>query len=121
MRARARPLSRADVKIRVREAATSAVSRTRIIVAAWARVSKSLLAVGDDLVDEAVLFSLHRGHDSVALNVALDLIEGLARVLRDDPRSQFAHANYLLGLNLYVRSLSADAARDGGLVDEYAR
>src|ERR1043165_6246528 len=68
---------------------------------------ESLLAMCDDLVDEAVLLGLHRRHDSVALNVALDLVEGLARVLGDDARSQLAHANYLFGLNLDVAGLPA--------------
>src|SRR5215203_962016 len=85
------------------------------------RAGRPLLAVRDDLVDEAVLFSLRRRHDAVALDIALDLLEGLPRVLGDDAGGQLAHADNLLGLNLDVAGLSADAARDGGLVDEDAR
>src|SRR5205085_1189844 len=49
-----------------------------------------LLPVSDDLVNQAVLFGLHRRHAAVALNVALDLLEGLARVLGHDDRRSCA-------------------------------
>src|SRR5687768_9022119 len=80
----------------------------RVVLWAFARRAdrranaRALLAVRDDLVDEAVLLGLRGRHDAVALDVALDLLEGLAGVLGDDVGGQLAHADDLLGLNLDV-------------------
>src|SRR5205085_258202 len=79
-----------------------------------------LLAVRDDLVNEAVLFGLHRRHDAVALHVLLDDLEGLARVLGENLRRDLAHAQDFFGLDADVCGLAAGAG-DRGLVDEDAR
>src|SRR5205085_3379688 len=78
-----------------------------------------LFAVDDHFVNQAVLFRLHRRHDAVALDVALDHLEGLARVLGQYVRGQLAHAYDLFGLDAYVCGLPFRAARR--LMDEDAR
>src|SRR5207248_5560961 len=52
----------------------------------------------EDLVDDAVLLGLLRGHDEVAVGIGLDLLDGLARVLREDLVEELAVPQDLLGL-----------------------
>src|SRR6476620_12442584 len=54
-------------------------------------VCQLLVAVFDDLVDEAVIFRLDGREDTVAFDVKFDLVEGLAAVICDDTRGPLAH------------------------------
>jgi hypothetical protein len=64
----------------------------------------------DDLVDEAVLLGLRRREEAITLRVGLELVDGLARVLREDLVELRAHLHDLLGLDLDVRRLATRAA-----------
>src|SRR5207247_975327 len=53
------------------------------------------LAARDDVVDDAVLLGLLGPHDEVAVRVASDLLDGLARVVREQLVQRLAHADDL--------------------------
>src|SRR5271166_6627182 len=65
---------------------------------------------GDDLVDQAVLDGLVRGHHEVAVRVLGDLVNLLPGVRGHHLVEQVAHPQDLAGLDLDVRRLPADAA-----------
>src|SRR4029453_10462633 len=60
---------------------------------------------GDDLVDDLVLLGLLRGHEEVAVGVALDLLHALAGVVNQDAVQLLPHAEDLPGLDVDIRRL----------------
>src|SRR5690242_14758008 len=72
------------------------------------------------LVDEAVLLGTVRAQELVALDVAADLLFGLARVPGQDGLHGLAHPVDLVGLDLHVARLTV-AALGGRLVDQDPR
>ena len=72
--------------------------------------SAQVVLAPHDAADEAVGFRFVRKHPIVAVDVAFDPIERLARRLGEDVVEALAHAQYLARLNLHVRSGTADAA-----------
>src|SRR5690606_13673170 len=68
----------------------------------------------DDVVDEAVLERLGGGEPAVAVGVAVDLVDGLAGLLRGDLGEHALHVEDELGVDPDVGGGAADAA--GGLV-----
>src|SRR4051794_1942149 len=64
----------------------------------------------DDVVDEAVLLRLLRGEPAVPVGVALDGVDGLAAVGRDQLGHLPLDVQDLLGLDLDVGRRAADAA-----------
>src|SRR4029077_10376520 len=68
------------------------------------------LAVGEEIVDDAVLLGLFGVHDEVAVGVDADLLEGLAGVEGQDPVEELTHPDDLLGLDLDVDGLAGRAA-----------
>ena len=64
----------------------------------------------DNLVYEPVFFRLRGIHDEIALNIPLDLFQGLARVLGQDVVRDFPHTEDLAGLNIDVRRLARQPA-----------
>ena len=64
----------------------------------------------DDLVDEAVVACVFGGEPTVAVGVALDLVELLAGVARDQLEEDLADVERLLRLNLDVGGRAAHAA-----------
>src|SRR4249919_1554439 len=67
------------------------------------------LTIRDHLVDDAVFLRFVRTHDEVAVGIARHLLDGLARVVRQDLVERFPHACDLFGLNLNVDSLALGA------------
>src|SRR5690554_5374592 len=65
----------------------------------------------DDVVDEAVLERLGRGEPAVAVGVAVDLLDRLARLLRGDLGEHALHVQDELGVDPDVGRGAADAAR----------
>src|SRR4029453_17410707 len=66
---------------------------------------------GDDLVDDLVLLGLLRGHEEVAVGVALDLLHALAGVVNQDAVQLLPHAEDLPGLDVDVRRLTLHASQ----------
>src|SRR3954451_11553692 len=83
------------------------------------RRRRNRLPVLNDAVDDLVLLRLLRAHEVVALGVLRDLLQRLARVLGDDLVEPLADVDDLLGVDLDVRGLTGEAARD--LVDQDLR
>src|SRR3954468_5350418 len=77
------------------------------------------LAVRDDLVDQVVFLCLFGGHEVVALGVARDLFQFLARVLGQDLVQPAPHIDDLLRVDLDVGRLPLEAR--GDLMDEDLR
>src|SRR4029077_3880059 len=63
-------------------------------------------AVRDHLVDDAVRLGFVGAHDEVAVRVARDLLDRLARVVREEPVEELPHPDDLLGLDLDVDGLT---------------
>src|SRR5262245_6132030 len=70
----------------------------------------------DDVVDEAVLEPLGRGHDVVAVRVPLELVERLAGMALQDGVQRLAHPQDLAGVDLDLGRLPLDPAER--LVDQ---
>src|SRR5215831_7219637 len=73
------------------------------------------LPCGEHLVDDAVVTGLFGGHEPVAVDVLLYLLERLLRVLGDDLRHPLLEGQNLAGLDLDVRRRAAETGR--ALVD----
>src|SRR5690554_3477387 len=78
-----------------------------------------LLSAGEYLVDQIVVASLIGRHEVVAIGVALELLEALAGVMRQDAVETLAQLDDLFGVDLDVRGLALEAAQR--LVDHDAR
>ncbi|EON20499.1 prolipoprotein diacylglyceryltransferase [Cupriavidus sp. GA3-3] len=76
-------------------------------------------AAGEDLVDQAVVNCLVAAHEVVAIGIARNLLDRLARHLGQDGVEPLAQVQDLARLNLDVRGLAARAAQR--LVDHDAR
>src|SRR3954449_5857383 len=83
------------------------------------RRRRNRLPVLNDAVDDLVLLRLLRAHEVVALGVLRDLLQRLTGVLGDDLVEPLADVDDLLGVDLDVRRLTGEAARD--LVDQDLR
>src|SRR5215510_10219955 len=81
---------------------------------------QALLPMGNNLINQPVLFSLLSSHDPIALDIVFNLVNRLAAVLRKKLACKLAHAHDLFGVNPYVGSLSRNTA-DRWLVDQDAR
>src|SRR5262249_30417214 len=73
---------------------------------------------GNDLVHDLVFPGLLRGHEEVAVGVALDLLHTLSGVVDEDAVEFLPHAEDLLRLDVDVRGLPLHAAE--GLMDHDA-
>src|SRR5262245_41373727 len=77
-----------------------------------------LTAAFQNLVDEPVAHRIARRHEVVAVGVFLDLVDTLARVLRQYFVESVARVEHLPGMDLHIRRLALKAAE--GLVDHHA-
>src|SRR6266852_2299661 len=103
------------VRIILGHFASSVHRRFFLLLTVW-----NLLAVlGDDLVDQAVLLGLNRGHDKVALHVFLNFFDRLAAVLGQKPIDHGAHAQDFLRVDINIGGL-AGQTRHPRLVNQDA-
>src|SRR5207248_2378990 len=65
----------------------------------------------DDVIDDAVALGFFRTHEEVTLGVALDLLDRLAGVLRQDVVERLADAEDFLGMDLDVGGLALESTR----------
>ncbi|MPM32284.1 hypothetical protein SDC9_78846 [bioreactor metagenome] len=68
-------------------------------------------ALGDDLIDQAVILGLGRGHEVVALGVGLDLLVGLTGALGQDAVHLFLGAQNVARMDFDVRRLTTGATQ----------
>ena len=62
------------------------------------------------MVDETVFNRLHGVHEAVAIDVGLNSLDGLSRVLRDDFVEPLAHVQNLSGCDFDVGRAALEAA-----------
>src|SRR5579859_6168036 len=74
----------------------------------------------NDAIDQAILQGLGRSQDVIAVDIALDPLQRLARGLGNNLVQRVPHAQDLFGVNLDIGGLSRQAAQ-GRLMNPYAR